>query len=47
MNESLKQTLDNYYSSVKEERPNYRAYYKSFLEYCNQYSNISLNEMLE
>lgn len=47
MNESLKQTLDDYFISIKEVRPNYRACYKSFLDYCNIYSDISLKEMFE
>ncbi len=47
MNESLKQTLDDYFISIKEVRPNYRACYNSFLDYCNIYSDISLKEMFE
>lgn len=47
MNESLKQTLDDYFISIKEVRPNYRACYNSFLDYCDKYSNISLKEMFE
>lgn len=47
MNESLKQTLDDYYKSIKEVRPNYRACYNSFLDYCDKFSNISLKEMFE
>lgn len=47
MNESLKQTLDDYYRSIKEERPNYRACYNSFLDYCNKYSNTSMQELFE
>lgn len=47
MNESLKQTLDDYFISIKEVRPNYRACYNSFLDYCDKYSDISLKEMFE
>lgn len=37
MNVSLKQVLDDYYKTIREERANYRACYNSFLEYCNLY----------
>lgn len=47
MNESLKQTLDDYFISIRGVRPNYRACYNSFLDYCDKYSNISLKEMFE
>lgn len=47
MNESLKQELDNYYRSIKETRPNYRACYNSFLDYCDRYPSSSLKELFE
>ena len=36
MSKALEQVLDDYYKTIKEERANYQACYKSFLEYCNQ-----------
>lgn len=36
MSTALKKELDDYYKTIKEERANYHACYKSFLEYCNQ-----------
>lgn len=36
MSTALKKELDDYYKAIKEERANYHACYKSFLEYCNQ-----------
>ena len=36
MSTALEQALENYYKTIKEERANYQACYKSFLEYCNQ-----------
>ena len=48
MNQTLKQALDNYYMTIKENRPNYRTCYNSLLEYCDlNYSQYSLNEMFE
>ena len=36
MSAVLKNALDDYYKTIKGERANYQACYKSFLEYCNQ-----------
>ena len=47
MNESLRQALNDYYRTIKEVRPNYRACYNSFLDYCDKYSDFSLKEMFE
>lgn len=44
MNQNLKQVIEDYYKTIKEIRPNYRACYNSFLEYCDMYSKYSLNE---
>lgn len=50
MNTPLKQVLEDYYKTIREERANYQACYKSFLEYCNQelkfYSLADLSENL-
>ncbi|MBD5548100.1 MAG: hypothetical protein HDQ97_11985 [Lachnospiraceae bacterium] len=50
MSTALKQALEDYYNTIREERANYRACYKSFLEYCNQelklYSLADLSENL-
>ena len=50
MSTALKKALDDYYKTIKEERANYQACYKSFLEYCNQelklYSLADLAENL-
>jgi len=50
MNQKLEQVLDNCYKTIKEIRPNYRACYNSFPEYCDtntNYSQYSLREMCE
>lgn len=48
MNESLKQVLDDYYKTVREERANYRACYNSFLKYCNTRLGLySLADLVE
>lgn len=50
MSTALKRALDDYYKTIREERANYQACYKSFLEYCNQelkfYSLADLSENL-
>ncbi len=46
MSESLRRVLDDYYKTIKEIRPNYRACYNSFLDYCDrEFSNVSLSGM--
>jgi len=48
MNLTLKQALDDYYMTIKENRPNYRTCYNSLLEYCDaNYPQYSLSEMFE
>lgn len=47
MNQDLKYELDIYYETIKEERPNYRSCYNSFLEYCSKFSEYSLKKLLE
>lgn len=48
MNQKLEQVLDNCYKTIKEDRPNYRTCYHSFLEYCGaNYPQCSLREMCE
>lgn len=50
MSTALKQALEDYYKTIREERANYQACYKSFLQYCNQelklYSLADLSENL-
>lgn len=46
MNQKLRETLDEYYKTIKKSRPNYRTCYNSFLEYCDTYySQYSLREL--
>ena len=48
MNQTLEQALNNYYMTIKGNRPNYRTCYNSLLKYCDlNYSQYSLNEMFE
>lgn len=47
MHQDLKHELDIYYEAIKEERPNYRSCYNSFLEYCSKFSDYSLRNLLE
>lgn len=48
MNQKLRETLDEYYKTIKENRPNYRTCYNSFIEYCDKYySQYSLRELFE
>lgn len=50
MSTALKRALEDYYKTIREERANYQACYKSFLEYCDQelklYSLADLSENL-
>lgn len=46
VSETLSMVLKDYYKIIKEEHPNYRACYSSFLEYCNEkFPNVSLADI--
>ncbi len=48
MNQKLRETLEDFYNTIKESRPNYRTCYNSFLEYCDMhYPQYSLKELFE
>lgn len=48
MNQKLRETIDDYYKTIKETRPNYRTCYNSFLDYCDSYySQYSLKELFK
>lgn len=45
MNDDLKIAFDEYFETIKKTRPNYKACYNSFLEYCNKHPNNGLKRL--